>query len=405
METFRYRAQDGSGNIVRGELEARDDAHAARELIRQGLTPLELTAAAPDAAPSGGSSMRRPGRMTAADKVVTVRELATLLAAGVPLDEALGSLASGHAGHGMGDTMARALQAVREGSTLHDALDVSGLGLPAHLMTVVKVGEASGQLASALNDCAEQMEVARRLSQELRSAMIYPSILVLAGVLAVLIIFIGVIPRFAPLLKGTRAQVPEFSVWVIETAVFLKAHLLVLGLGTAAVLGVTVALLARADVRRMLFEQAAQLPVLGPWLREAEVGRWALLMGTMLQNRVPLLEALKLSRGALHLREFSLLIGSAARELEHGRSLYDSLRQSAWIAPSRLNLIKVGERAGSLDAMLTSLGQMQAEAARERQKRAMALIEPVAILLIGSVIGVLMVAVMMAITSMNAGAA
>lgn len=404
METFRYRAQDGGGNVVRGQLDARDSAHAARELIRQGLTPLELDASAAEALQLQASAARRPGRMTAADKVVTVRELATLLTAGVPLDEALGSLASGHAGHAMGDAMARALKAVREGSTLHDALADSGLALPAHLMTVVRVGEASGQLAAALDDCAEQMEVARRMSQELRSAMIYPTVLVLAGVLAVLIIFIGVIPRFAPLLRGTRAQVPEFSVWVIETAVFLKANLLMLGLGGAAVVGLVVALFARAEFRRMLFERAAQLPVIGPWLREAEVGRWALLMGTMLHNRVPLLDALKLSRGALQLREFSLLIGSAARELEHGRSLYDSLRQSSWIAPARLNLIKVGERAGSLDAMLTSLGRMQSEAARERQKRAMALIEPIAILLIGSVIGVLMVAVMMAITSMNAGA-
>ncbi len=405
MQTFNYRAQDGSGNVVRGQLDARDGAHAARELIRQGLTPLDLDAAVSEAPPLQLNRGRAGARMTLADKVVTVRELATLLAAGVPLDEALASLATGHSGHAMGDAMARALQAVREGSTLHDALEGSGLDLPAHLMTVVKVGEASGQLAQALDDCAEQLEVARRMGQELRSAMIYPSVLVLAGVMAVLIIFIGVIPRFAPLLRGTRAQVPEFSVWVIETAVFLKANLLMLGLGGGVVLALVIALFSRAGVRRALFERAAQAPVLGPWLREAEVGRWALLMGTMLHNRVPLLDALKLSRGALHLREFSLLIASAARELEHGRSLYDSLRQSSWIAPARLNLIKVGERSGSLDVMLTSLGRMQAEAARERQKRAMALIEPIAILLIGSVIGVLMIAVMMAITSMNAGAA
>jgi general secretion pathway protein F len=228
--------------------------------------------------------------------------------------------------------------------------------------------------------------------------------LVFAGLLAVLIIFIGVIPRFAPLLKGTRAQVPEFSVWVIETALFMKTHSLMLGLAAGLAAALLAALFARAAFRQALLERMAMLPVLGPWLRDAEVGRWAMLMGSMLRNRVPLLEALRLSRGALRLHDFSMLIGSAARDLEQGRTLYDSLRQSPWIPPARLNLIKVGERSGSLDAMLSSLGSMQAEAARERQKRAMALIEPIAILLIGGVIGVLMVAVMMAITSMNAGA-
>ena len=405
MDSFSYRAQDSGGHVVRGQIDARDAAHAARELIGQGLTPLELKASNPDIAALPARGGRSRQRLTPADRVVAVRELATLLAAGVSLDEALASLATGHAGHAMGDIMARAMRAVREGSSLHDALASSGLGLPEHLMTVVRVGEASGQLAAALEDCADQLEVSRRIAQELRSAMIYPSILVFAGLMAVLIIFIGVIPRFAPLLRGTRAQVPEFSVWVIETAVFMKANLLMLGLSAGAVVALLVTLLARASVRQTLMESAARAPVLGPWLRDAEVGRWALLMGTMLRNRVPLLDALKLSRGALGIKEFSQLISAAARDLEHGRSLYESLRQSVWIPPARLNLIKVGERAGSLDAMLTSLGRMQTDAARERQKRAMALIEPVAILLIGTVIGVLMVAVMMAITSMNTGAA
>lgn len=405
MESFSYRAQDTAGHMVSGQIEARDSAQAARDLLRQGLTPLALKAldAPPEAAlPRAG---RTPKRLTLADKVVMLRELATLLAAGVSLDEALVSLASGHVGGAMGDVMTRASRTVREGGSLHDALQSSGLGLAEHLMTVVRVGEASGDLATALSDCAEQLDVSRRMGQELRNAMVYPSILVVAGLFAVLIIFIGVIPRFAPLLRGARRQMPEFSVWVIETAVYMKAHVLALGLGVGIVAALLVTLFARASFRRALLEWAAAAPVLGPWLRDAEVGRWALLMGTMLRNRVPLLDALKLSRGALQLREFSLVIASATRELEHGRTLYDSLRHSAWIPAARLNLIKVGERAGSLDAMLTSLGSMQSEAARERQKRAMALIEPIAILLIGGVIGVLMVAVMMAITSMNAGAA
>ncbi|MGQ3050322.1 MAG: type II secretion system F family protein [Roseateles sp.] len=405
MESFSYRAQDAAGHMVSGQLEARDSSQAARELLRQGLTPLDLKAldAPPEAVmPQAG---RVPGRLTLADKVVMLRELSTLLAAGVSLDEALVSLASGHTGGAMGNVMARASRTVREGGSLHDALQASGLCLAEHLMTVVRIGEASGDLATALNDCAEQLDVSRRMGQELRNAMVYPTILVVAGLLAVLIIFIGVIPRFAPLLRGARRQMPEFSVWVIETAVYMKAHVLELGLGMGILAALLVTLLARPSFRRALLERAATAPVLGPWLRDAEVGRWALLMGTMLRNRVPLLDALKLSRGALQLREFSLLIASATRELEHGRTLYDSLRHSAWIPPTRLNLIKVGERAGSLDAMLTSLGSMQAEAARERQKRAMSLIEPIAILVIGAVIGMLMVAVMMAITSMNTGAA
>jgi general secretion pathway protein F len=404
MDSFKYRAQDAAGHIVSGQLEARDEAQAARELIRQGLRPLELRS--PEAAATVAASRQgvRRRSITVADKVVALRELATLLKAGVVLDEALDSLASGHASSAMGVSMGRALKAVRAGQSLYEAVLASGLNLPEYLLTLIKVGEASGQLAAALADAAEQLDLSRRLAQELRNALIYPTVLVTAGLAAVLIIFIGVIPRFAPLLKGSRANVPEFSMWVIETAVFMKANLLWLSLAALAVGMAVVLVFSRSALRQALMDRLAQAPVLGPWLRDAEVGRWATLMGSMLRNRVPLLEALRLSRGAAGLRDFGVLIASAARELEHGRSLYESLRHSHWIPAARLNLIKVGERSGTLDAMLTSLGSMQSEAARERQKQAMALIEPVAILLIGAVIGVLMVSVMMAITSMNTAA-
>ncbi|MDN3920963.1 type II secretion system F family protein [Roseateles violae] len=400
---YKYRAQDVAGREVSGQVEARDQAQAARELMRQGLRPLELQSLDGDAA-AQAPGLRGRRNITATDKVVALRELGTLLKAGVTLEEALSSLAAGHAESALGGALSLTLKAVRAGQSLHAAVLDSGLVLPDHLLTLVRVGEASGQIASALNDAAEQLEQSLRITQELRNALIYPAVLVTAGMAAVLIIFIGVIPRFAPLLKGSRANVPEFSMWVIETAVAMKANLLLLGLLAAAVVMGAVVALSRPGLRQTLMDRLAQAPVLGPWLRDAEVGRWATLMGTMLRNRVPLLEALRLSHGAVGLRDFARLINSSTRELEHGRSLYECFQHSRWIPAARLNLIKVGERSGTLDAMLISLGSMQTEAARQRQKQAMALIEPVAILLIGAVIGVLMVSVMMAITSMNTGA-
>ena len=185
-----------------------------------------------------------------------------------------------------------------------------------------------------------------------------PCVLVGAGLLAVFIIFLGVIPKFAPLLRAA-AVVPEFSVWVIETAVFFKANVLFISLGLAAVVGLVVYALLQPEVRRRLMDRLSRAPVLGAWLRDAEVGRWASLTGAMLRNRVPLLEALRLSRGATALSEFEVLLSSAVRALEGGRSLHDALSHSPWIAPARLNLIKVGERAGNLDAMLSSLGKLQ----------------------------------------------
>lgn len=399
MPRFQYRALDSRGQTLVGQIEAVSETEVARDLIRQGMTPLSVKAMDVQLAPVAA----RSGKVGAIDRIVLLRELATLLKAGVTLYEALASLSSGHATGATGAGLARVHLEVRSGKSLHDALRDSGLQFPPYVLTLVRVGEVSGELGQALGDAAEQLDAERRVLAEMRNALIYPAVLVVAGLLAVLIIFLGVIPKFAPMLKSARSQAPDFSMWVIESAVYFKAHLLPIGLAAGALVGSAVASLSRPAVRQSILDLLSRSRLLGPWLRDAEVGRWAMLTGTMLRNRVPLIEALKLSRSATRLRDFDTLLASVVRSIEDGRSLHEAIGHGPWIGPSRLNLVRVGERAGSLDAMLLSLGVLQSEAARERQKTALALIEPVAILLIGAVIGVLMVSVMMAITSMNNG--
>ena len=141
--------------------------------------------------------------------------------------------------------------------------------------------------------------------------------------------------------------------------------------------------------------------MIGPWLLRLEIGRWTTVLGQLLANRVPIITALLLSSGALRLRRLRDDLAAAPREIERGRALSDVLAGLAWFPPTRLNLVRVGERAGELPRMLAVLGAMETDAARTLQKRALALIEPAAILVIGGVIGFIMVAVMMAITSLN----
>ena len=148
-------------------------------------------------------------------------------------------------------------------------------------------------------------------------------------------------------------------------------------------------------------QPAKSLRVVGPWLLRMEIGRWATVLAALLANRVPIVLALQLSSGALRIRGLREDLQRIGAELQRGVSLTDVLGQQGWLPPARLNLIRVGERSGELPRMLATLGAMETEAARTLQKRVLALIEPLAILLIGGVIGVIMVAVMMAITSLN----
>jgi general secretion pathway protein F len=399
-QTFRYRALDSTGAERREVIAAQSEAAAARALLEMGLTPLELTPLQ-----TRGRTLRRKGNIKLADRIVLLRELSTLLKAGISVNEALPSLESAYREQALGLPLARLTQDVRAGRPLAQAIADCGLGLPDYARAMLEAGDAGGKVAQACADAAAQMEHEQRIASELRAALTYPLILVSAGTLAVLIIFIGVVPRFASILRNPRAEVPLLSRWIIEAGVFLQQHWLNFGLVVLAALLLLLALLRNPQVRARFKEWMARLPLLGPWLIETETGRWASLLGSLLSNRVPIVPALRLSASVLGLGRLRAVLGQATTEIERGKMLSEVLARESWFPATRLNLIRVGERSGELPRMLLTLGEIQTESSRQLQKRVLSLIEPLAILLIGAVIGVIMVAVMMAITSLNTMAA
>lgn len=402
VRQFRYRALDTAGTAQEGTIQAIDLRHALELLSNKGLTVIDLQASdATKSDTAAGLNLLLRRRASVTDHIVLLSEMATLLRAGVSLAEVVPSLEAAYAQTPLATPLSRMRQRVQSGSTVAVAFSKAGFNLPDYAHTLIEAGEASGRLGEALEDAATQMEYERNVRQEFRNALIYPAILVAAGTLAVLIIFLAVVPRFASLLKNHRVDMPALSRVVIETGLYLQTHWLGAGLILLGLLGAIILLLRAPTVREALLNFMARLPLTGPWLLEADVGRWATLLGTLLANRVGMLEALNLSSRGLYIGRYRHHVISAAGEVRRGHALSDVLAEQGWIAPTRLNLIRIGERAGELPRMLGELGRIHTEAAHGRMKRVLALIEPLAILIIGAVIGVIMVAVMLAITSLN----
>ncbi|HZW26122.1 MAG TPA: type II secretion system F family protein [Gallionella sp.] len=395
---FRYQATGSNGQTVRGQLSAASQAEALRLLQQQGLLPFELEVG------NESTSIRRRGKASAQDKRLVIRELATLLKAGVPLGEAVESLAGGHAASQLGEMFARMHAALRGGARFSTAMAESGLVLPDYVLQMTAAAEMTGKLAEALADAATQMEYEHRLRQEMRNALIYPSVLVLSGIGATLLTFVVVVPKFANLLKNGHADLPWLSVWVLQAGMFVKEYLLWLGLGALALLFAGAAAFSKPKVRARAWERLARAPLLGRWLVEIEIGRWASLLGILLENRVPIVRAMELAQDAVKLEEMRLKFQFALRDLRAGKRLADALASTAMFSPSGLNLIRVGERSGELASMLRTLASLYEGAASERMKRFLILLEPVAILLIGAVIGTIMIAIMMAITGLSTSA-
>lgn len=393
---FQYQAVNAQGQPVAGQISAAGEREATRLLQQMDLTPIAITVAGHVA-----TATNRVKRASQQDKALVVRELATLLHAGISLAEAIESIGQTHTDSLIGPAFAHIHGKLREGESFSRGLKSAQIEWPDYLFQLVAAGEQTGKLAHALESAATQMEYEQRIRSEMRNALIYPGILVFSGISATLLIFIVVVPKFASLLKNTRAQLPDISVWVLTMGLFVKENLLWVGLGALAVVLTAIAMLANPLLRARMLQSLSRAPILGVWLIETEIGRWAAMLGTLLENRVPILKAMELAQDGMRLNAVKHKLQQALREVRSGKKIAEALAGGQMLNVTGLNLIRVGERSGELPKMLRTLAGLYETSGQQRLKRFLILLEPLAILTIGIVIGTIMIAVMLAITSLN----
>lgn len=394
---FQYEAANNQGQVLTGQINALDDREALRLLQQQNLTPISINSAS--ASPTvDQASRKKPNNR---DKMLALQELTTLLNAGVPLAESVDSISTAHAGTSIGFAFAKALTALRGGERFSEALRLAELELPVYLYQLAAAGELTGKLGHSLHTAVTQMEYEERMRQEMRNALTYPAILVISGIAATLLVFIVVVPKFSNLLKGKTSHIPLLSQWVIGTGMFVQANLLWVGMATLALIMGATAALRNPIMRARAYEALVRLPLLGRWVIETEMGRWASMLSALLENRVPIISAMELALSGVKISALRNRLQQVLREVRGGARFADALASNRALEATGINLVRVGERSGELAAMLRALSTLYENSGRDRMKRFLLLLEPVAILLIGSVIGVIMVAIMLAVTSMN----
>jgi len=394
VQLFAYEAANAQGVLMRGVVEAMNDLAAYRSLQAQGLLPMAIT-------PAQSSRRRVNRKMTFSMRTQAVAEMATLLRAGVAISEALPSLRKGHANTPLGVVFDALHAQLRSGERFSEALAGSKLALPPDVLQMIRAGDASGQLAEAMQKALDRMTFIETTRQELRNALIYPVVLVVSGVLAIVLIFALVVPKFQKLLAQGGDKVPWISRVVLDIGMFLHDHWLMAVMLLVGLVGLLWALLQQPGVRRATEELLLRLPGIGSWLLQSEMGRWTNSLGALLSSRVPLAQSLSLSSDSVSVGSIKARLATVLAQVRAGERLTDALERQDLIDPMGANLLRVGEHSGRLAEVLVSLTRVYHEGARQRMKRFMLLLEPVAILLIGGAIGTLMVAIMLAITSLN----
>ena len=269
---------------------------------------------------------------------------------------------------------------------------------PSYVPHLVSAGEAAGQLTLALGNASQQLSYDQSVRDDLRSALTYPMVLVVAGIVAMLIIFLSVVPKFVHLLDSGR-ELPVLATFVLGIGRFASDSPWVLMVGGVILLGILILIFTNMVVRKYLINLAIELPVIGPWLAEQDTARWASLCSAMLKARVNLLTALTLAAESCEYTRRRARAGQMIIDVEEGESFSEALKRARLIPATSLNLVAVGDKTGQLAEMLAAVAQLHDVSCKRRMKQVLQLIEPLAILLVGALIGVMILGIVQATAS------
>ncbi len=400
MPRFYYKAVRPDGELVEGEIDAASQAALVERLRGQGQIPIR---AEPRAARAAAAAASRPlfkrRRLGRKDIAMLTRELAMLLQSGLPLDRALSVIAE-VAGEGpLGDLVARVLERVRGGATLADALQAAGDMFPNFYVGMVRAGEAGGSLVTVLERLADALERAQALRESVRSALIYPMIVVVLAVASLAVIMTLVIPEFRPLFEDAGQELPYITRIVIAISDFTRDFWWALA-AAAVALGLGLRRQLRNPVGRLRYHRwLLRTRLLGGLVVKVEVARFSRTLGTLLANGVSVLDAVSMTAETLGNLAVAETVAAMRGRLAEGEGLARPLAETARFPPLALQLIQVGEESGQLVQMLLRLADIYDDEVKRTLERLLALLVPLVTITLGVLIAVIIGSMLAAIMS------
>ena len=352
MAAFEYEALDSAGKRTRGLLSADSEAAARRELRRRRLAPLSVARAVERGGSAGWfATLIGPKPMNQRELMGATRQLATLIGAGMPVEEAVGVVG----GQDTGSTTSRVLTGVRakvtEGERLSDAMASHARSFPPVYRALVAAGEGAGGLGQVLERLADYLEKADQFRRKVGSALIYPGFLAVTAIAVVIALLAFVVPRISEQLTSMGLELPLLTRLMIGLSDFVAAFWLLL-VGAA----VTLAVLAVLALRREAVRRAVDRTVLGaPWIggfaAKVEAARFARTMGILVEAGAVLPDALRAARRAAGNLAFQDRLSAVIEQVETGRGLADALRGARLFPPILVYMVAAGERSGRLADM------------------------------------------------------
>ena len=405
MPVFRYKAVAArENNIIQGVVKAPSRDLAVAKLQSAGHLPISaekihswrlydlqrlLT-------------WRVRNRIAAKDIMLITRELATLLQAGLPLDQALRTLSQLDLPEATQRLLRDLLEDIQGGAGLSGALANQAGVFDNIYVSIVRSGEASGALDLTLGHLADYLERVSELRDRLITALIYPVILLGFSILSLIVLMTFVVPEFIPLFKDAEQALPLMTELVFKLSTLFQQYwwLPLFGFGLLLWL-VNKYLLSKPDYRLRFDNGCLHLPGIGDIIKQIEMARFASALSVATSNGVPLPTGIRLAKDVVLNRRIAKTMNDALESLEQGRSMAKPLKDSGVCPALAAQLIEVGENSGQLEAMLAKVAELCDKQAQTRIKHLLTVLEPLLILGLGGLIAVIIVSVLLAVLSLN----
>ncbi len=398
MARFFYVARNKAGNKISGTQEASGPEEAVSRLQAQDLTVINILPEYKESAPAAGDEIvskakfkPRHYRITTDDLTLLCRQIATLLGAGVTILKSL-DIINQQVGSRRLSAVIKSLQKnMQAGLSFHEALAKHPTIFSELWINLVESGEASGNLAVVLNRLASYLERNTAFKNKVISALIYPLILMLAGLGSLLFLTLKIIPTFAELFKSFNVTLPFLTRVLVGVSSFIRHNMLIIIIAVIIIIWLLRKYISSKEGRRNYEKFLFNLPVFGEFFRILIIERFASEMATLVESGVPILYSLDITEHSVGNLTLADIIRKIKDDVRDGKTLSEPLGKSGFFEPMAVQMVNIGEEIGELPSMFKHLNTFYQEYIDMFLTRFTSMFEPIMLIFMGIVIGIMVV--------------
>ncbi|MGE4130702.1 MAG: type II secretion system F family protein [Bdellovibrionales bacterium] len=402
MAVYEFQAKTSDGKVVRGELNAANEAEARVRMRAQHLTPLRLEAKSKAAGP--GFDLKKLAifgdSVSQKDLQVFTRQFAVLVGAGVPIVQSLEAMARGARSAGMTNVLQLVVSDVARGRRLAEALGARPAVFDRLYINLVKAGEEGGVLETVLNRLASYIETSVKLKAKVKAALFYPIAVIVVAIIVIAFIMVFVVPKMSQMFQQSGQELPALTVMVINASNFCQHYWYLMLAVLVAVPMLLKMYYDTADGRKILDAIIIEIPVFGDLIKKSAIARFSRTLSTLLSSGVRIIDALEISSATAGNWMIEKALLETKDAVSRGKTLADPLTKIPYFPNMVTQMISIGEATGNIDQMLSKVADFYEDEVENATEAMTSLLEPILMVVLGAIIAVIVVAMYLPIFNM-----